>query len=437
MSDAITPFKIAIDHRADRRPETPLARDTLAGQGNAERLVAGHSARLRAGRLPLLGEGLRLARARSAAEPVPAIPHDDRRCRHPLHPRPFAARERVATRDDARLAGIDRRVSESHRTADESDRNTAATRRDAFHVVCPSLPGYGFSDKPTTTGWNVEKIGRAWSTLMPRLGYPKYVAQGGDWGAIVTTAIGLNDTANCLGIHLNMPIVTPDPATMNDLTDREKSALAGMQHYADWDSGYSKQQSTRPQTLGYGLADSPVGQAAWIIEKFWSWTDCDGHPENVASRDELLDNVMLYWLPGQRRVVRAAVLGEFQQSQPRSREDPTGCSIFPKEIFRCSRRWAEKRFEKLVTGTNSTKAVTSPRSSSRRRSSTKCGRVFVTCGDARWRVRLRRTRHRDRCSTNSNVANCYYKRDVNSRASRISSRAKKSAARGGRIRNPI
>ena len=154
---------------------------------------------------------------------------------------------------------------------------------DAFHVVCPSLPGYGFSDKPTTTGWNVEKIGRAWSVLMPRLGYNKYVAQGGDWGAIVTTAIGLNDTANCLGIHLNMPIVTPDPATMNDLTEREKSALAGMQHYADWDSGYSKQQSTRPQTLGYGLADSPSGQAAWIVEKFWSWMDCDGHPENIAN----------------------------------------------------------------------------------------------------------------------------------------------------------
>ncbi len=222
------------------------------------------------------------------------------------------------------------------------------TAADAFHVVCPSLPGYGFSDKPTATGWNVEKIGRAWSTLMPRLGYPKYVAQGGDWGAIVTTAIGLNDTANCLGIHLNMPIVTPDPATMGDLTDREKSALAGMQHYADWDSGYSKQQSTRPQTLGYGLADSPSGQAAWIIEKFWSWMDCDGHPENIVSRDELLDNVMLYWLPGNA----ASSARLYWESFNKVSRDPvkiaTGCSIFPKEIFRCSRRWAEKRFEKLV-----------------------------------------------------------------------------------------
>jgi pimeloyl-ACP methyl ester carboxylesterase len=219
---------------------------------------------------------------------------------------------------------------------------------DAFHVVCPSLPGYGFSDKPTTTGWNVEKIGRAWSVLMPRLGYKNYVAQGGDWGAIVTTAIGLNDTKNCLGIHLNMPIVTPDPATMSDLTDREKSALEGMKHYADWDSGYSKQQSTRPQTLGYGLADSPSGQAAWIIEKFWSWMDCDGHPENILTRDELLDNVMLYWLPDNAASSARLYWESFNKVARDPVKIPVGCSMFPKEIFRSSRRWAEKRFEKLV-----------------------------------------------------------------------------------------
>jgi len=219
---------------------------------------------------------------------------------------------------------------------------------DAFHVVCPSLPGYAFSGKPTSPGWNVEKIGHAWSQLMPRLGYPKYVAQGGDWGAIVTTAIGLNDTQNCLGIHLNMPIVTPDPATMNDLTEREKSALAGMQHYADWDSGYSKQQSTRPQTLGYGLADSPSGQAAWIIEKFWSWMDCNGHPENVLTRDELLDNVSLYWFTNSAASSARLYWESFNKVSRDPVKIPTGCSIFPKEIFRCSKRWAEKRFEKLV-----------------------------------------------------------------------------------------
>ena len=219
---------------------------------------------------------------------------------------------------------------------------------DAFHVVCPTLPGYGFSDKPTAPGWNVERIGRAWSVLMPRLGYPRYVAQGGDWGSIVTTAIGLNDTKNCLGIHLNMPIVTPDPATMNDLSDLEKSALAGMQHYQDWDSGYSKQQGTRPQTLGYGLADSPSGQAAWILEKFWAWTDCNGHPENVLTRDELLDNVMLYWLTDSAASSARLYWESFNKVSRDPVSIPVGCSIFPKEIFRCSKRWAEKRFQKLV-----------------------------------------------------------------------------------------
>jgi epoxide hydrolase len=219
---------------------------------------------------------------------------------------------------------------------------------DAFHVVCPSLPGYSFSDKPTAPGWNVERIGRAWSLLMPRLGYPKYVAQGGDWGAIVTTAIGLNDTKNCLGIHLNMPIVAPDPATMSDLTERETSALAGMKYYNDWDSGYSKQQGTRPQTLGYGLADSPSGQAAWILEKFWGWTDCDGHPENVLTRDELLDNVMLYWLTDSAASSARLYWESFNKVNRDPVSIPTGCSMFPKEIFRCSRRWAEKRFQKLV-----------------------------------------------------------------------------------------
>jgi epoxide hydrolase len=219
--------------------------------------------------------------------------------------------------------------------------------KDAFHVVCPTLPGYGFSDKPARAGWNVQRIANAWSELMPRLGYKRYAAQGGDWGAAVTTCIGIQDPANCVGIHLNMPIVAPDP-TAPDLTDKEKSALAGMQHYNDWDSGYSKQQSTRPQTLGYGLADSPVGQAMWILEKFCSWTDCDGHPENVLSRDELLDNVMMYWLPDAAASSARLYWESFRNFPTDKVNVPTGCSIFPKEIFRTSKRWAEKRFTKLI-----------------------------------------------------------------------------------------
>ena len=218
---------------------------------------------------------------------------------------------------------------------------------DAFHVVCPSLPGYGFSDKPTRKGWNVQRIARAWSELMPRLGYRRYAAQGGDWGAAVTTCIGIQDQVNCVGIHLNMPIARPDSAT-KDLTEKEKSAIAAMQHYNDWDSGYSKQQSTRPQTLGYALSDSPVGQMAWILEKFWSWTDCDGHPENVLTRDELIDNVMLYWLPGTAGSSARLYWESFRSFPTDPVAVPTGCSIFPKEISRTSRRWAEKRYAKLV-----------------------------------------------------------------------------------------
>ncbi len=219
---------------------------------------------------------------------------------------------------------------------------------DAFHVVCPSLPGYGFSDKPTEPGFGVSKIADTWSELMQGLGYDRYVAQGGDWGAIVTTSIGIQDPEHCAGIHLNMPIVPPDPETMGDLSETEQGALAGMKHYQDHDSGYSKQQSTRPQTLGYGLVDSPAGQAAWILEKFWSWTDCDGHPEKVLTRDELLDNVMLYWLPA-TGASSARLYWESFNSPPFDKPRvPVSCSIFPKEIFRSSKRWAEKHFGSLA-----------------------------------------------------------------------------------------
>ena len=219
---------------------------------------------------------------------------------------------------------------------------------DAFHVVCPTLPGFGFSDKPTKNGWGCERIGRAWGELMQRLGYDRYVAQGGDWGAIVTSSIGRTDPEHCAGIHLNMPMALPDPDTMDDLTEQEQSALAGMQHYQDWDSGYSKQQSTRPQTLGYGLVDSPAGQAAWIMEKFWAWTDCDGHPENVLTRDEMLDNVMFYWLPAAGASSGRIYWESFNNIDRDPINVPVGCSMFPKEIFRASKRWAEKYFPQLI-----------------------------------------------------------------------------------------
>jgi len=219
---------------------------------------------------------------------------------------------------------------------------------DAFHVVCPAMPGYAFSDKPKKNGWNVEKIARAWSELMKRLGYNWYFAQGGDWGAGVTTAIALQDTEHCHGIHLNMPTVRPDPDTMSSLTEEEKDGLAGLKYYQDWDSGYSKEQGTRPQTVGYGLADSPAGQAAWILEKFWAWTDSHGNPENVLTRDEMLDNIMLYWLPGAAASSARLYWESFGKLSTDPVRIPVGLSIFPREIFRVSRRWAEKRYQNLV-----------------------------------------------------------------------------------------
>jgi len=218
----------------------------------------------------------------------------------------------------------------------------------AFHVVCPSLPGYGFSDKPQAPGCGVERIAELWALLMQRLGYARYFAQGGDWGALVTRALAVCDPEHCAGIHLNMSVVPPDPATFSELTPQEQSALEGLRFYQTHDSGYSKQQRTRPQTLGYGLVDSPAGQAAWILEKFFAWTDCDGDPENVVARDVLLDNVMLYWLPA----TGASSARLYWESMGALATDPVsvpaGMSVFPKEIFRASRRWVEKGFPKLV-----------------------------------------------------------------------------------------
>ena len=215
---------------------------------------------------------------------------------------------------------------------------------DAFHVVCPSLPGYGFSGKPSQSGWGVEKIAETWDQLMVRLGYENYGAQGGDWGAAVTTQIGRN-IGHCDAIHINMPIGRPTPESLQDPTDEEKSALEGLTYYQEWDSGYSKQQSTRPQTLGYGLVDSPAGQMAWIIEKFWSWMDCDGHPENTLTRDELLDNVMLYWLTASGASSARLYWESFGSFGGGEKvELPTGVASFPKEIIRSPRRWCEESY---------------------------------------------------------------------------------------------
>jgi pimeloyl-ACP methyl ester carboxylesterase len=217
-----------------------------------------------------------------------------------------------------------------------------------YHLVIPSLPGYAFSGKPTEAGWGVDRIAKVWNDLMLALGYTRYFAQGGDWGSAVTSEIGAQNLGACAGIHINMVIgALPDPMP-TDLTPSEMSALQRLGWYQEKDTGYSIQQATRPQTLGYGLADSPVGQMAWIIEKFHGWTDCDGHPENAVSRDHLLDNVMLYWLTNSAASSARLYWHSFRTFRGGAVSLPTGCSIFPMEIFRMSRRWVEGRYTNIT-----------------------------------------------------------------------------------------
>jgi pimeloyl-ACP methyl ester carboxylesterase len=214
--------------------------------------------------------------------------------------------------------------------------------------VIPSLPGYGFSDKPSRTGWNVERTGQAWIRLMQRLGYgERWAAQGGDWGSGVVAVIGQIAPAGLVGIHTNVPVLQ-HPTDQQDMTEEEKKILADWDAYFQFSSGYAKEQSTRPQTIGYSLVDSPVGQAAWIYEKFYDWTDHQGSPESILDMDELLDNIMLYWLPG-AGASSARMYWESLLRLPFGRvEIPVGLSLFPREMFRASRRWAEACYPNMV-----------------------------------------------------------------------------------------
>jgi pimeloyl-ACP methyl ester carboxylesterase len=222
---------------------------------------------------------------------------------------------------------------------------------DAMHLVIPSLPGYGFSAKPTSPGWNIEKIADSWGVLMRRLGYERYIAQGGDWGAIVTTALGMRGHSDeLLGIHVNMLIADPEKLmAFGELTEEEQADLDGMAQFRSEEFGYLIQQQTRPQTLGYGLADSPAAQCAWIVEKFMRWSDCDGDPETVFTRDELLDNVMVYWL---NNVATSSARLYWESAGPAGADfrripAPAAYTVFAKENVRLSQRWAETRCDDL------------------------------------------------------------------------------------------
>ena len=223
---------------------------------------------------------------------------------------------------------------------------------DAFNVVLPALPGFGFSSKPRDTGTGVPKIANLWETLMSRLKYSEFHAHGGDWGSIVTQAVLLQEETACTAGHCTLPIVLPDETTLGDPQPDELDALESFQFYNNWDSGYSKQQSTRPQTLGYGLADSPSGQMAWIVEKFAFWMDCERsgfrHPENVLSKDQLLDNVTLYWATNSAASSARLYWESFNTPNLNPITRPMALSVFPKEIMRTSERWARARFHNLV-----------------------------------------------------------------------------------------
>lgn len=222
--------------------------------------------------------------------------------------------------------------------------------QDAYHVVVPSLPGFGFSQKPATAGWSVERTGAALAELMKRLGYPKFFVQGGDWGSIIAASMGIHQVDSVKGIHFNLAICDPaELLALGEPTQEETRQLEKLSYYTEWEGGYSLQQSTRPQTTGYGLVDSPAGQCAWILEKFKAWTDCDGHPENVLSRDKMLDGISLYWFTASAASSARLYWESFKSvlSKFDPVTAPAAYSCFPHDVFTMSKRWARTRYTDL------------------------------------------------------------------------------------------
>lgn len=216
----------------------------------------------------------------------------------------------------------------------------------AFHVVIPSLPGFGLSGPTMTVGISPRTIATMWIELMERLGYDGYIAQGGDWGAIITSWIGELDPARCAGIHINMLPITPTQELLADMTAQEQEMLGEAMAFRDNETGYQAIQSTKPQTLSFGLADSPSGQLAWIYEKFRTWSDCEGDVFSVHDRDRFLTNVALYWFTNTGGS-SARIYYEFAAGGRQTASQvlvPTGAALFAKEIYQASRRWAESVF---------------------------------------------------------------------------------------------
>ncbi|MEU0187019.1 epoxide hydrolase family protein [Streptomyces sp. NPDC006207] len=230
--------------------------------------------------------------------------------------------------------------------------------QDAFHVVIPSMPGYGFSERPTTPGWNPSRIARAWAVLMQRLGYTRYVSQGGDWGAVVSDKMAAQKPPGLIGIHVNMPATVPpaiakklacgDPAP-SGLSADEKAAYDKLNAFYKTGSGYSAMMVTRPQTEGYGLTDSPAGLAAWMYDKIAAWTDSDGDPQRVLTKDEILNDISLYWLTN-TAVSSSRLYWENNANNFNavSISIPAAITVFPGEIYQAPLSWAEDAYHDLI-----------------------------------------------------------------------------------------
>lgn len=218
----------------------------------------------------------------------------------------------------------------------------------AFHVVAPSLPGFGYSDKPATTGWGTEKIAAAWVELMGRLGYEKFLAQGGDWGGNITTVLAGRFPEHVLGVHSTFAEAPPG-LSMDGLTAAERKWAEDTQHFWQYRAAYAKQQATRPQTIGYSLVDSPVGLLAWILDKFAEWSDTEDSPFESISIDRVLDDVTLYWLTRSGASAARIYYESHNSLDPDLRVDvPSAITMYPRDIEKTPRPWAQKRYRNMV-----------------------------------------------------------------------------------------
>lgn len=227
--------------------------------------------------------------------------------------------------------------------------NHGGTSADAFHVICPSIPGYGFSDAPTAPGFDQKSVAEGNIQLMQQLGYERYGVQGGDWGSAISSWNAVLAPEQVVGLHLNLvfagfPKHKKNP--MEGVTEAEQQRLEDRQSSMKEGRGYQQIQGSKPQTLGYGLHDSPIGLAAWITEKFHAWTDCHGDIERSLSKDELLTNIMIYWVTGtitsSTRLYYESAHSSNDMAEAGRIETPTGCAIFPAELYIPPRIWAEE-----------------------------------------------------------------------------------------------